>query len=202
MNLANRITLSRVLVVPIFVLFFYNSNEANRNFLYAWIIYIYCGITDVLDGYIARKYKQITEFGKFLDPLADKILNLSAFIISIKYGMPQYIVAIIFIKEFLQFLGYSYLKFRIDDVIISPSKLGKLLTILQFTIINYMFINLANNNFNFSKNIYFKIFIIIFIILLGIGLLQYSLHGLRQLYGRASDIKIEIPEKIKQILKI
>ena len=108
----------------------------------------------------------------------------------------------IFIKEFLQFLGYSYLKFRIEDVIISPSKLGKFLTILQFTIINYMFINLLTKNYNFSNNIYFKLFIIIFIILLGLGLLQYSLHGTRQLYAKATDIKITIPEKIKQILKI
>lgn len=76
MNTPNKLTLARVLLVPVFVLFFYLQFPAH--YLAAALIFIAASITDAIDGHLARKYHQITDFGKFLDPLADKVLVVAA----------------------------------------------------------------------------------------------------------------------------
>ncbi|MBO5328511.1 MAG: CDP-diacylglycerol--glycerol-3-phosphate 3-phosphatidyltransferase, partial [Clostridia bacterium] len=79
MNLPNKLTISRVLMIPLFVLFFY-LNFAGHYFVAVGVFALAC-ITDFLDGYIARKYKLVTNLGKFLDPIADKVLVATAMII-------------------------------------------------------------------------------------------------------------------------
>ena len=79
MNLPNRLTLSRVIMIPVFVLFFYLPFKGH--FFVAWAVFGVASFTDFLDGMIARKQNLVTNFGKFMDPIADKVLVLTAFIV-------------------------------------------------------------------------------------------------------------------------
>ena len=101
MNTPNKLTILRIFLVPVFILFLINKN-IYYNFLWAEIIFCIASITDHFDGKIARKNNQITDFGKFLDPLADKILVTSAFVCFVELGlMPSWAVVIILAREFI-----------------------------------------------------------------------------------------------------
>ena len=80
MNLPNKITIARIVLIPLFVLFYYLT-DIPHNLLYAAIIFAVAAFTDFLDGYIARKYHLVTDLGKFLDPIADKVLVSTAFVL-------------------------------------------------------------------------------------------------------------------------
>lgn len=80
MNLPNKLTLIRLFLIPVFIAVFY-LNVIPYNMLIAAIIFVLASITDFLDGYIARKYNLVTDLGKFLDPIADKVLVLASFIV-------------------------------------------------------------------------------------------------------------------------
>lgn len=102
MTLASKITLIRVAFIPVYMVFMYLSGgEAN---LWMWIalgIFILASITDFVDGYIARKYNQISDFGKFLDPLADKLLTIAAMVIFCQWDMiPAWALMLILTREF------------------------------------------------------------------------------------------------------
>ncbi len=79
MNLPNKLTISRVIMIPVFVLFFYLDFTAH--YFVALFVFAIAGLTDLFDGKIARKYNLVTNLGKFLDPIADKVLVLSAFVV-------------------------------------------------------------------------------------------------------------------------
>ena len=79
MNLPNKLTISRVVLIPIFILFFYLNFTAH--YFVALGVFCIAGLTDALDGIIARKYNLVTNLGKFLDPIADKVLVLSGFVV-------------------------------------------------------------------------------------------------------------------------
>lgn len=102
MNLPNKLTILRVILIPFYIFFLMTdvAGEASR-----WIalgIFVVASLTDFLDGYIARKYKLITNFGKFMDPLADKLLVCSAMICFVELDrMPSWIVVIIIAREFI-----------------------------------------------------------------------------------------------------
>ncbi|MCM1164604.1 MAG: CDP-diacylglycerol--glycerol-3-phosphate 3-phosphatidyltransferase [Lachnospiraceae bacterium] len=101
MNLANKLTMFRVIIVPFFVLFMSVSAIPYR-FLWALILFALASITDMLDGKIARKYNMVTDFGKFLDPLADKILVAAALICFVELGRTSAWVAfVILAREFV-----------------------------------------------------------------------------------------------------
>ncbi len=102
MTLASKITLARVAFIPVYMVFMYLSGgQAN---LWMWIalgIFILASITDFVDGYIARKYNQISDFGKFLDPLADKLLTIAAMVMFCQWGsMPAWALMLILTREF------------------------------------------------------------------------------------------------------
>ena len=102
MTLASKITLARVAFIPVYMVFMYLSGgQAN---VWMWIalgIFILASITDFVDGYIARKYNQISDFGKFLDPLADKLLTIAAMVIFCQWGsMPAWALMLILTREF------------------------------------------------------------------------------------------------------
>lgn len=102
MTLASKITLIRVAFIPVYMVFMYLSG-GNAN-LWMWIalgIFILASITDFVDGYIARKYNQISDFGKFLDPLADKLLTIAAMVIFCQWDMiPAWALMLILTREF------------------------------------------------------------------------------------------------------
>lgn len=101
MNLANKLTMFRVIVVPFFVFFMCFSAVPYR-FLWALILFALASITDMLDGKVARKYNMVTDFGKFLDPLADKILVAATLICFVELGWTSaWVVFIILAREFI-----------------------------------------------------------------------------------------------------
>ncbi|MEG1255171.1 CDP-diacylglycerol--glycerol-3-phosphate 3-phosphatidyltransferase [Clostridium sp.] len=128
MNLANKLTVLRMILVPVFLICsMYNTVEAN---IVALIIFIVASITDKLDGYIARSKNQITNFGKFMDPLADKLLVTCALILLVEKGIiPAWVVVVIISREFivsgLRTLAAS------QGVVIAASNWGKLKTVIQ-----------------------------------------------------------------------
>lgn len=101
MNLANKLTMFRVIVVPFFV-FFMCFSAVPLRFLWALILFALASITDMLDGKVARKYNMVTDFGKFLDPLADKILVAATLICFVELGWTSaWVVFIILAREFI-----------------------------------------------------------------------------------------------------
>ncbi|MBP3284309.1 MAG: CDP-diacylglycerol--glycerol-3-phosphate 3-phosphatidyltransferase [Clostridia bacterium] len=126
MNLPNILTLIRFALVPVMGIFL-----MQRNFTVAIIIYVLASVTDILDGYIARKYNQITNFGKILDPLADKLLQFTAIIGLWVLGIiPFWIPPIFFLKEML--MGLGCIKLLRKDIIVPSKWFGKLSTVLLF----------------------------------------------------------------------
>lgn len=138
MNLANKLTIFRIILVPIMVIIpFLGLDNIYTNSLIplTWIlveaIFIIASITDKLDGYIARSRNQITTFGKFLDPIADKILVLAAMIMLVQYQrLPAWIPIIVLFREFIV-SGYRLVAVGEKGNVIAASIWGKLKTVTQ-----------------------------------------------------------------------
>ena len=103
MNLPNKLTIFRVILIPFFVIFMLVPSFQNwQGQLVALIIFVVASLTDMLDGKIARKYNLVTNFGKFMDPLADKLLVCSAMICMVELSkLRAWIVVIIIAREFI-----------------------------------------------------------------------------------------------------
>ncbi len=145
MNLPNRLTVMRVLFVPVFaVLMLVEVNGAMCEGWCKWTalaVFIIAALTDLLDGRIARKYKLVTNFGKFMDPLADKLLVCSALICLVELDrIPAWIVIIIIAREFV--ISGIRLIAADDGVVISASKWGKWKTTFQMIMVGFMIGNL------------------------------------------------------------
>lgn len=126
MNLPNILTIIRFIIVPFMAYFL-----INENFTIAILLYVLASATDVLDGFIARRFNQITDLGKFLDPLADKLLQFSALVgLWVVKLIPLWIVVIFFIKEIS--MGLGAIKLLKKHVIIQSKWFGKLSTIFFF----------------------------------------------------------------------
>ena len=99
MNTANKLTMLRVIMIPVFLLALYIDFAFNN--IVALVIFILASVTDFIDGYIARNYDQVTDFGKFMDPLADKLLVISAMLWFVKVGqMEAWVVLVVLAREF------------------------------------------------------------------------------------------------------
>ena len=141
MNLPNKLTVVRMVLVPFFVasLLLSGSNEALK--WAALVLFVVASLTDFLDGYIARKYNLITNFGKFMDPLADKILTISGMICLIELGrIPSWIVVIIVAREFI-ISGFRLIAAE-NGVVIAANYWGKFKTTFQMIMIILMIVNI------------------------------------------------------------
>ncbi|MCS1351237.1 CDP-diacylglycerol--glycerol-3-phosphate 3-phosphatidyltransferase [Mechercharimyces sp. CAU 1602] len=155
MNLANRITLARIFLVPVVMFFLlvsydfgqvYIGKEAiSLNEIIAAFIFILAAATDGLDGYIARKRKIVTNLGKFLDPLADKLLITAALISLVEMQRLDAWVAIVIISREFSVTGLRLVA-AAEGQVIAASPLGKLKTIIQIVAIAALILN----NFPFS----------------------------------------------------
>ena len=153
MNLANKLTVLRMILVPIFVVIGYLGTLGvitgewlgiPMSFWLMNIIFIIASITDKLDGYIARTRNQVTTFGKFLDPLADKILVLTALVMLVEYGkIPAWIPVIVLAREFLV-SGYRLVAVEKGGKVIAASIWGKLKTVTQMIAIILVFADKFN----------------------------------------------------------
>ena len=133
MNLPNKLTVFRILCIPVFVIFLLADGITYNNYI-AVAIFILASLTDFLDGKIARKYNLVTNFGKFMDPLADKLLVSSALICMIEMGMlPAWIVIIIISREFI-ITGFRLIAAE-GGLVIAASWWGKIKTVTQMIMI-------------------------------------------------------------------
>ena len=146
MNLANKLTIFRIILVPIMVIIpLFNIQGQFIGISYTCLIinliFIIASITDKLDGYIARSRNQVTNFGKFADPLADKILVLSAMLLLVEFGkLPVWIPIIILAREFIV-SGYRLIAVEQGGKVIAASIYGKIKTVTQIIAIIIAFID-------------------------------------------------------------
>ena len=144
MNIANKLTVLRIILVPFFILSFYidtlNQPLSIANFettymnVIALLIFSVAAATDWLDGYLARKLNLISDFGKFMDPLADKMLTTAAFLIFIDQGLlPSWIVFLILTREFI--VSGLRMTAASKGTVIAAGWSGKFKTVLQFVMI-------------------------------------------------------------------
>ena len=147
MNLANKLTIFRIILVPIMVIIPFFNIETKvagipLTYLLVDIIFIIASLTDKLDGYIARSKNQVTTFGKFLDPLADKILVLTAMIMLVEMRkLPAWIPVIVLAREFIV-SGYRLIAVEKGGKVIAASKWGKIKTVTQMIAIILAFLDM------------------------------------------------------------
>ena len=178
MNLANKLTIFRIVLVPIMVIIpFLGIQGEFFGIPITWIIvdliFIIAAITDKLDGYIARSRNQITTFGKFLDPIADKILVISAMIMLVENNrLPAWIPIVVLFREFIV-SGYRLVAVGKEGQVIAASIWGKLKTVTQMlalviAIIDInafgAFINSNLNTYHFIINIFVTVMMSISVI--------------------------------------
>lgn len=126
MSLADKITLLRILLIPVFIVLMYVGAP-----VYAAIVLIIAALTDVLDGYIARKSNTVSDFGRVFDPIADKILVMSAIVVFASQNLLPAWLVIVFISRELIISGYRILVSSKGCKVVAASVLGKIKTITQ-----------------------------------------------------------------------
>lgn len=146
MNLPNKLTILRIIMIPFF-LFFLLCDFGSWGRYAATAIFCVASLTDCLDGYIARKYDLVTNFGKFMDPLADKLLVCSAMIALIGLedavvSLPNVVVIIIIAREFV-ITGFRTLAAE-QNIVIAAGFWGKLKTICQMAMLIVLLLNINN----------------------------------------------------------
>lgn len=143
MNLPNKLTILRIILIPVFLVLLFMGGYCRYISLAVFCI---ASLTDALDGHIARKYNLITNFGKFMDPLADKLLVCSAMIALISVDsvvmLPAWVVIIIIAREFM-ITGFRTLAAE-QQVVIAAGFWGKLKTISQMIMIIVLLLNINN----------------------------------------------------------
>ena len=148
MNLPNRLTLLRILLIPVLVIIFFIPalreitiyENLNLCYLLSGLIFVVASITDFLDGNIARKRNLVTTFGKFADPLADKILVISSLLLLMNDGLIHaWIIIVILAREFIV-SGVRMVAVE-RGTVIAASKLGKYKTVISMITIIFMFFN-------------------------------------------------------------
>ena len=132
MNLPNKLTISRMILTVIFLFFLFGHGAIYK--VLAFFTFLIAAITDFLDGYIAKKYNQISDFGKLMDPIADKILTISAFLAFVEMGfVPAWMVVVIIFREFVV-TGMRFMALQKHEVI-EATWCGKHKTVSQITAI-------------------------------------------------------------------
>ncbi len=152
MNLANKLTTLRVVLIPVFlVILLAPLVETPWNRYIAVAIFIIASLTDFLDGYIARSYNMVTNFGKFMDPLADKLLVCAAMISMVELGdLPAWVVIIIISREFA-ITGFRTLAME-ANIVIAAAWWGKVKTTVQMIMIIFVLLPLQGKGIIWIEN--------------------------------------------------
>lgn len=150
MNLANKLTMLRFVMVPVFIIATYL--ERGSSYTISTLIFILAAATDFFDGYIARKYKMITDFGKFMDPLADKVLVAAALLTLVQTGRAEaWLVLIIITREYAISILRSIAATK--GTVIAASQGGKVKTVTQMVAIVMLLLNLPFANIIFYLSV-------------------------------------------------
>jgi len=171
MNLPNKLTVFRVILIPFFLIFLLSDFIPFGN-IFALIIFVVASLTDLLDGKIARKYNLVTNFGKFMDPLADKLLVSSAMIAFVGMDkLPVWIVVVIISREFI--ISGFRLVASDNGVVIAASMWGKFKTTFQMLMIIFLIVD-----FDFTgADIIANILIYVALILTIVSLVDYIIKN-------------------------
>lgn len=169
MNIPNILTAIRFCLIPVFIYVFYNP-EIENNVLWGIVVFIAAGATDLLDGYIARKYDLITKWGKLMDPLADKLMLLTVLIsLYVKGIIPAPVILIVFIKEFLMIVGAAFL-YKNRNVVVEANFFGKAATASFYVAVITTVLKLQYSN----------VLLYIAVVLTLIALVQYGYRAFKR----------------------
>lgn len=140
MNLPNKLTVGRVIAVPFFI-----AAYMYGYYVAAFVLFIAASLTDMLDGKIARKYNLVTNFGKIMDPLADKILVYSAFCLMVEDGLvPAWMLIVILAREFA--IAGMRTVAASEGIVIAAGMSGKIKTVLQMIAVPFLLLSTAVTN--------------------------------------------------------
>ena len=168
MNTPNKLTVARMILVPFLVLFMLTDLGGEANRYIALAIFVVASVTDWFDGKLARKYNLVTNFGKFMDPLADKLLVCSAMICFIELEkLPAWFVIIIIGREFI-ISGFRLIAAD-NGVVIAASYWGKFKTASQMVTVILLVLNIQNTVFTVLGTV----FIYISLVLTVVSLIDY-----------------------------
>ena len=185
MTTANKVTILRILLIPFFVVetlyYVETGNEVHR--LLAILSFAVTAILDGFDGYIARHYNQISELGKILDPLADKLLLVSGVVV-LSFNnaphlgqVPLWLTGIIIGRDLLILIGVVVVRFTVGKVTVHPRVMGKIATVFQMMVVSWI---LLRWNFDFGGS-WLKLWTIGAAGFTGASGLLYILDGVKQL---------------------
>ena len=191
-HIPNILTVARFFLIPIILIFIFTNN-----YIIAIIFLTISGLTDVLDGFIARKFDLITNFGKLIDPFADKLTLISVLTaLTIKQIVPIWILVIVVLKEFLMISGASFLYGK--ELVVSSRWYGKLSTVLFYlAIVSSLFIGIWNEFVTHTGNnlitlINFDIYIYYLALIATIfSLIMYFKEFYSQGYLKKENLKID-----------
>ena len=168
MNTPNKLTVARMIMVPFLVVFLLTGWGGEANRYISLILFVAASITDWFDGYLARKNHLVTNFGKFMDPLADKLLVCSAMICMIELGrLPAWFVIIIIGREFI-ISGFRLIAAE-NGIVIAPNYWGKFKTVSQMIMIILLILHFDLSVFVILE----QIFIWLSLALIVISLMTY-----------------------------
>lgn len=194
MNTPNKLTILRIILVPIFV-FFLLVNAVPNNLLIAGIIFVIASLTDHFDGKIARRTNQITNFGKFLDPLADKILVVSAYICFIQLGIIGAVpVIIILMREFLvtsvRLVAVESGKVIAANIWGKAKTVSQIIAVLVVIFLKYFLILIDDNILKFSgSDIFANSFFVVSQTVVWISVLLTAISGFIYIRDNINFIK-------------
>ena len=176
MNLPNKLTILRAIMIPFFLVFLYMSVMEGHDFgWFKWValgVFIAASLTDMLVGKIARKYNLVTNFGKFMDPLADKLLVCSALIALSDIGrMPAWIVIVIIARDFI-ISGFRLVAAE-KGVVIAAGWSGKIKTTVQMIMVCFLVADLGGKVFYVID----QVLIYLALVLTIVSLLDYLVHN-------------------------
>ena len=142
LNLPNFVTLIRIVAIPFFLVLL-----SSRLYLDALIVFIVGGLTDALDGFVARMTNQKTSLGAHLDPVADKLLLISSFImLGLIEAIPPWVVVLVVSRDIIIMVGYGLIYFLVEErLVIRPSLIGKLSTVFQLVTVGVVLLFLHDS---------------------------------------------------------
>lgn len=185
MTTANKVTILRILLIPFFVVetIYFVETGVEEHRLAAIVCFAVAAICDGVDGYIARRYNQISELGKILDPLADKMLLVSGVVLlsfnnTPRLGqIPLWLTGTIIGRDLLLFVGVLVIRFTVGKVTVRPRMAGKIATVFQMLVVVWL---LLRWNYDFGP-VWFEILTVGAVAFTGASALLYLWDGMRQL---------------------